>query len=127
MTNTPQQDRRRNRIFRWLMGIWIVVFSSLVILALVQQREASSQNRKRIDENAEVTAAIQRSRLESCRANYTSQLQAFADFKPKKDDPNTPRNEVADFKHFTDNLREKRANCVNQVKPQQDKPKVKRK
>lgn len=123
---TERQEVKKNKILRRLLILWVVVFSALVILALVNQREASSQNKKRINEIQETQSAIQASRLESCKANYTSQLQAFSPFKPKKDDPTTTRDEVQDFTDFTNNLKKKRSHCAQQVAPKPVKPKEKK-
>lgn len=91
------------------LKIWIVVFTATVLFLVYQNRQQAQHNSDRIND-------IQASRIESCRANYNALLQAFAPFKPKKDDPNTPRDEVQDFKDFTNNLIKKKSHCIQQVR-----------
>lgn len=109
---------------RWkrLFVIWLVAFTGLAIWLLVDNRRLASDASTRANENthlikqvAQQQRDIQHSRLESCIANFNSLLEAFRPFKPKADDPRTPRDEVQDFKKFTDHVKAKRANCPKQV------------
>lgn len=115
-----------------LLKIWVLIFTALVIFMFVQGRHRDSkiedqaqQNRALITQLRNNQKAIQRSRIESCIANYNTILHAFDPFVPRVDNPATPRNEVDDFKLFRDGLIEKRGHCRQQVsvKPRRENAK----
>jgi hypothetical protein len=119
-----------NRHLKTLLQIWVVLFTIFVLYLWNQGHERdkkiahqTSVNRQLIHRLAENQKAIQRSRQQSCVANINTVIHAFDPFIPKVDDPNTPRNEVDDFKTFRDGLITKREHCKQQVaiKPRRDK------
>lgn len=111
-----------NRHLVTLLKIWVVLFTLIVIVLLVQGRNRDSKievqaqnNRELIVQLKENQKAIQRSRIQSCIASYNTILHAFDPFIPKADDPTTHRNEVQDFKTFRNGLIKKRNRCKTQV------------
>lgn len=122
MELTRRVNRFVNKHLKTLLQIWVVLFT-IFVLYLWHQGHANDNklkhqttiNRQLIHRLAENQKAIQRSRYQSCVANINTVIHAFDPFIPKHDNPNTPRNEVKDFKTFTDGLVKKRNHCKQQV------------
>jgi hypothetical protein len=130
MELTKRINRFVNKHLKTLLQIWVIFFTIFTLYLWYQGHQTDNKlkqqttiNRSLIQRLAENQRAIQRSRRQSCIANINTVIHAFDPFIPKHDDPNTPRNEVQDFKTFTDSLIKKRNHCGQQVaiKPRRDK------
>lgn len=113
---------------RTALKLWMILFTIVTLLLVIDNRRLTNKADHRASEAQhlaqqikEAQDDIQRSRLEACIANQNSLLQAFAPFTPKIDDPTTSRNEVKDWKKFTDNLKVRRDNCKNIIKPKKER------
>jgi len=116
MTKVMQINRWINTHLQTMFKIWVVVFTALTLFLLFANRQRAIDNKHRIADINALLYSIQKSRVESCKQNYQTLIDAVQPFG-KKDDPRTPENEVNATQQFIKHLKEKKLHCVKQVSP----------